>query len=240
MEPMRWLLPALLFLLPAQLWAQKVICIDPGHPSENGVGTRGKKITELDLCWNAGKKLEKLLIQRGYRVVMTKKSKDELVTNEERAKTGNRARADLVVRLHADTGSGSGFATYYADRPGTVRRTTGPSREVIARSKAAAEKFHPAAIKTLAGNLKDHGLRTEMQTAIGKRNGGALTGSIFSVVPVILLEMCFLSNAKDEEFVATAKGQDLLAKAIADGIDAVFAPKASGAREATRRAGSQP
>ncbi|MCL5459957.1 hypothetical protein M3M33_15070, partial [Loigolactobacillus coryniformis] len=80
----------------------------------------------------------------------------------------------------------------------------GPSKSVIAASKRAASAFHSAVIKDLDGALKSRGVRTDKQTAIGGKQG-ALTGSIFSRVPVVLAEMCVLSNRKDEAFILQDK-----------------------------------
>ena len=84
-----------------------VICIDPGHPSENGVGTRGKKITEVQAAWKVALILKGLLEQAGFKVVMTKSSENQHVTNKARAETANRAHAALMVRLHCDAAADS-------------------------------------------------------------------------------------------------------------------------------------
>ncbi|MBC8102865.1 MAG: N-acetylmuramoyl-L-alanine amidase, partial [Cytophagales bacterium] len=43
---------------------------------------------------------------------------------------------------------------------------------------------------------------------------GALTGSVFSKVPVLLIEMGVLTNPRDEAILASAKGQAKIADAI--------------------------
>ena len=57
----------------------------------------------------------------------------------------------------------------------------------------------------------------DSKTAIGERQG-ALTGSIFSDVPVVLIEMVTLSNPHDAGFIKEPRGQSLMAQAIANGI----------------------
>lgn len=199
--------------------AAQTICIDPGHPSENGMGTKGKKTTEVNVAWEVALKLKQELKNKGYTVVLTKGSEREKVTNQARAAIGNKANADLVVRLHCDAGTGSGTAVYYPAKAGKVRGVTGPAKNVLASSKAAAAKFHPAYVKVLKGSLKDNGLLTDGRTLIGSRQG-ALTGSIFSKVPVLLVEMCVLQNAKDEAFIAPAEGKLKMARALAAGVEA--------------------
>lgn len=195
-----------------------VICIDPGHPSENGVGTRGKKLTEVAVCWNVALALRDELTAGGYAVVLTKNTQHQKVTNKKRAEIANSAKASLLVRLHCDAGTGSGFATYYPDRVGRVGKVTGPSKSVISQSKSAAQKFHPAAVRILNG-LRDSGLHSDTKTLIGSRQG-ALTGSIYSRVPVLLVEMAVLQNPKDEAFFLEADGYVRMARALAAGVRA--------------------
>lgn len=198
-----------------------VLCIDPGHPSENGSGTRGRHITELDAAWAVSKRLQALLEQRGIQVVLTKNHAHQRVTNRERANMANRVGAALMLRIHCDDGQESGFATYYPGRQGTVNGFRGPSADVIRRSKEGAIAFHPAVIHALAGAVADRGLKTDLQTKFGRRQG-ALTGSIFSRVPVILVEMAVLQNAHDDRFISSERGQQRMAEALASGAIAAM------------------
>ena len=148
---------------------------------------------------------------------MTKASERQTVTNVERAEIGNRAGAALVVRLHCDDSKDSGYAIYYPDRPGTAHGRTGPSADVMRQSAAAAESLHVSMARVLGGRLKDGGVRGDSKTAIGSEQG-ALTGSVFSQVPVVLVEMVTLSNRGDAKFIEDSKGESLMAQAIANGI----------------------
>jgi N-acetylmuramoyl-L-alanine amidase len=208
---------ALLASLCCAAFAQ-TICIDPGHPSENGVGTHGRHISEVHAAWEVGLKLASILSQDGYQVVMTKSEENERVTNKARAARGNEAGASLMIRLHCDAGSKPGFASYYPAQTGHVGKVSGPSQEVMQESHALAERFHPAVIAALKGKMQDRGLHTEAATMIGNRQG-ALTGSIYSKVPVILVEMAVLQNEHDDLYISTEKGQQAIAAAIAKGIE---------------------
>ena len=194
----------------------QVVCIDPGHPSENGSGTRGKTLTELDVAWRTALLLRKGLEDAGVTVVMTRSSKGTTVTNKRRAEIGNEAKADLVVRLHCDAASSSGFSVYYPDRAGTTKGVTGPSASVIRQSAVAGGAFHQAMAEALKGVLNNRGLHTDQATNIGGKQG-ALTGSIFSKVPVLLVEMLVLTNPKDEAFAQSKSGLPTLAKALTQG-----------------------
>jgi N-acetylmuramoyl-L-alanine amidase len=194
-----------------------VVVIDPGHPSDYAPGdARQNGTTEVHVNWVVAKRLEALLRERGYDVRMTKTSEAQVVANAERARIANDADADLLLRLHCDAGSSSGYAVYAPDRPGTAQGRTGPSPAVIERSTAAARALHAGMAPLLEGRLRDGGIRGDSRTYVGERQG-ALTGSIFSRVPVVLVEMVTLSDAGDAAFISTDAGVDRMARALAAG-----------------------
>lgn len=217
-----WFLLALSAAAPtlAQGARKPVIVIDPGHPSEVSSGaTIQNGTSEVHVAWQVAQRLSRLLRAYGYTVEMTKSSERQTITNVARAEIGNRAGAALVVRLHCDASSDSGYAIYYPDRTGTAHGRTGPSDDVMRRSAAAAESVHVSMARILGARLKDGGVRGDSKSEIGSKQG-ALTGSIFSQVPVVLVEMVTLSNRRDARFIEDVRGESLMAQAIADGIDA--------------------
>ncbi len=228
---MRFFLPLVisLFVLPQVTFGADdakplqglVICLDPGHTSETSAGTSSKDglLSERHVNWIEAVGLRALLEQAGARVVMTKTREEEVVANRRRAEIANAAQADLLLRLHCDAGPQSGFATFYPDRQGTRFGVTGPSPEVIARSRRAARAFHPAAAAALRGRLPDLGIKGDSATFIGGRQG-ALTGSIFARVPALTVEMCVLTNTHDYAFIRAARGQEAMAQALLAGVEA--------------------
>lgn len=189
------------------------VCLDPGHPSENGVGTKGKTLAEVAVCWDVALRVRDRLEAEGVRVVMTKSSANEKVTNKRRAEIANAAKADLMLRLHCDAAASRGFSVYYPARTGKVGGVTGPAKSVLASSAKAAKLFHPVFAAALKGTLPDRGLHTDAATSIGAKQG-ALSGSIHSEVPVLLVEMFVLTNPKDEALAATKEGLDAMAAAL--------------------------
>jgi N-acetylmuramoyl-L-alanine amidase len=220
---------AFLALLPLTVHADQsvqplrgfVVCLDPGHASETSQGTasRDGKLTELHVNWVVAQRLTALLKAAGATVVPTKMREFQRVTNRQRAETANAAQADMLLRLHCDSGEQSGLATYYPDRQGRRFGVTGPTPAVIAASRRAALVFHPAVIAALQGTLHDAGIKGDSQTGVGSKQG-ALTGSIFSHVPALTVEMCVLTNAHDYKFIRTAAGQDAMANALLAGVEA--------------------
>ncbi|HEY0172701.1 MAG TPA: N-acetylmuramoyl-L-alanine amidase [Pyrinomonadaceae bacterium] len=211
--------------------ARTVVCIDPGHPSEVASGQNVQNGTsEAHVDWAVATKLREALAARGYEVVLTKSSEGELVRNKDRALIANRAGAALMLRLHCDASAARGFAVYYPDRKGRAKDgSVGPGPDVIEGSRRAARAIHAALSEGLRGALADNGVRTDYQTKVGREQGGALTGSIFSEVPVVTIEMVTLSDPGDAEFIKTEEGQRRMAESIADGVARYVAPsKAAG------------
>lgn len=196
-----------------------VVCIDPGHPSEVGIGTRGKKLTEVFLAWDVAKRLKARLEADGKTVVLTKDAERRYTTNRKRAETANKVKADIMVRLHCDAAAGTGFAVYWPDKQGKAQGRTGPSPEVMAKTGPLARRFHASLAAALKGSLRDNGLKSDRATYVGGKQG-ALTGSIFSDVPVVLIEMCVLTNPKDEAFMAVPANREKVAAALAGAVRA--------------------
>ncbi len=196
-----------------------VVCIDPGHPTENNSGrTVQNGTTELAVNWEVAGALQSLLAEDGrIRVVKTRARRDQFMRTRERARVANACRADLALHLHCDTGAGSGYTVYYPDRRGRAEGRTGPSPAVIRASRQAALAVHKGMARVLRGALPDQGIRGESRTHLGRRIG-VLPSSVFSEVPTVTVEMVFLSNPRDARFIRSAAGRRKMAEALAAGV----------------------
>ena len=154
----------------------------------------------------------------GIKVYLTKRRENELVTNRARAEMANNVGASLLIRLHCDAGSGNGYSWYYPDRAGTKGGVTGPPRAVQIQSKRLAQVMNEAMKPVLKGYLSANSIKTDAATGVGGRQGGVLTGSIFSKVPTALIEMAFITNKRDAKFIGSAAGQEKMAQALAAGV----------------------
>ena len=207
--------------LPAAV-AGRTICIDPGHPSETSAGTSGPNgVSENHINWLIATQLRDDLQAAGASVVMTKQSENEHVTNRRRAEIANAAGADIMIRLHCDAAPSRGYSLYAPDRQGTRYGVTGPSQSVIDRSTAAMGPLYAGMKSVLTGTLPGRGTHGDSQTYVGARQG-ALTGSIFSEVPTVTIEMCVLTNAQDEAFINSEAGQVTMVQALRAGLESVF------------------
>ncbi len=91
---------------------------------------------------------------------------------------------------------------------------------MIEASERAATAFHRGLKEELGERLKDHGIRGDEQTVIGGKQG-ALTGSIYSKVPALLVEMVNLAKPADAKWIQEPANQKLFAQGLLAGIAAV-------------------
>lgn len=165
----------------------------------SGVSTRNpESLVTLQIAL----KLRAELTARGAKVVMVRTSQDVNISNSERAKIGNEANADLVVRLHCDGAedrSRTGLSTLV---PGK-NQWTGP---IVSESARAGQLVHRAVIAS-SGAI-DRGVveRTD------------LSGFNWSTRPSVLVEMGFMSNAAEDRKLASAQYQAELVGGLADGV----------------------
>lgn len=204
-----------------------VVCIDPGHPSEVNSGRTPQHGTnETEINWQVALKLEDILAKdKRIRVIKTREVEDQLTRNYQRAVIANDADAAITVHLHCDAGPSHGYTIYYPDRVGLSGCRLGPSPKVIQQSCEAAKDMHTAMKTGLDDLLRDRGVRGDSKTHYGSKFGGGLTTSIWSEVPTLTIEMVFLNNRSDAQFIKGEAGQMAMADAIADGIKQFIRPE---------------
>ena len=92
---------------------------------------------------------------------------------------------------------------------------------MIDSSTKLSKAFYEAFKTTIGDALLCNGLLPDTRTAVGSKQG-ALTGSIFSKVPVLLVEMVTLTNAKDEAFMSNPKTRRKMVLALEKGTRAAI------------------
>lgn len=206
------------------LLKDKVIVIDPGHSSKwspekepNAPGSKTMKLKdsggaagivtktpEYKVNMEVAQRLSKFLEQSGFKVIMTKTENSQRISNIERAQVGNKAKADLVVRIHSDSNDNSSINGASMLLPAKVNENT---KAIYEESKRCGQIVLDTLTRQVG--MKDRGLSFRKD----------LTGFNWSEVPVILIEMGFLSNPHEDRLLSSSDYQDKLAKALADGIE---------------------
>jgi N-acetylmuramoyl-L-alanine amidase len=242
------------------------IVIDPGHGGKDG-GCSGHHSLEKDIVLAIGKQLHSLIKKEfdGVKVILTR-DKDEFIPLHERAKTANKAQADLFISIHCNAIEGrpstNGSETYVL---GLHRAED--NLEVAKRENAAIlleedykkhyDGFDPS---STAGhivlsmyqnahleqsihfaNLVEHHLSTH-----AKRDSRGVKQAGFLVLrettmPSVLIESGFLTNRSEEQFLRDKKGQQKVAESILKAIDHyVILPKRMKNNKAELLANSRP
>jgi N-acetylmuramoyl-L-alanine amidase len=189
--------------------ATAVVVLDPGHDLRanprtepigpgsatskilDGGGTRGvvTGTREADLNLAVALRLRALLQRAGVTVVMTRTTTSRTsMGNIARARIANGVHARLFLRIHADGSTDPSAAGTHILYPA---RRVGWTDDVYAASKRAAEIVQHELVASLG--FPDRGLQEHSD----------FTGFNWSNVPVILVEMGFMTNPTEDRLLAT-------------------------------------
>ena len=236
---------------PARARGKKVIVLDPGHGGlDSGtVGVNG--LMEKDLALAEGLKLARELRQRGYTVFMTREN-DTFIPLRQRVAIGRADKADLFIALHADSNpdsSTTGTSIYTlndgrSDREASALARRENQSDVIAGVDLSGDNNPVAPIlinlaqrdtRNKSSEFATNALRNLGQVtdllARSPHRSASLAVLVAPDVPAVLIELGYLSNAGDAGQMNTDSWRSKVAGAIADAVDAQFAP-ASGSQAA--------
>jgi N-acetylmuramoyl-L-alanine amidase len=208
----------------AEAVAAALICIDPGHGTPPAVGRQrepigpGSRILkvkdgggaagEANVVLAIAQRTRSLLLERGYRVAMTRTGPTFRYGNGgnvARAEFCNRRDATLMLRIHADGStdrSRRGISTLYP------ARRAGWTDDIFAPSRRAARLVQrELAHATAAPDL-------------GLVQRSDLTGFNWADVPVTLVETGFLSNPSERRLLSSSAYQQRVARGLAAGVAA--------------------
>ena len=202
--------------------SKKVVVIDPGHGAGgnkgyelqspdssvtkmmDGGGTEGVAtgVPEYVVTLKVAEKLKALLEGNNYNVIMTKTQASQAPGNIERAEVGNNNNVDLVIRIHCD-----GMDN---------QSVTGASMLVPAPVGYANN------ISSISAEYGQN-ILNDLVSNVGMKNRGVierndLTGFNWSKVPVVLVEMGFMSNPDEDRSLNDDSYQNQLAHGLYNGI----------------------
>jgi len=203
--------------------AKKVICIDPGHQLKgdyttepigpnsdiekpkvsNGAIGIGTNKPEYELNLEVSLKLKDRLEAEGFVVILTRETHDVNISNSERAKIANLSEADIFIRIHADQRNSPDYNGISVLCPSRENKYTST---IYDDSNALAHLM-----------LNSLLLETEAND-MGVSYRDDISGFNWSEVPVILIELGFMSNPKEDERMNTEVYQNKLVDGMVNGI----------------------
>lgn len=214
------------------------IVIDAGHGGKD-TGCLGKKVKEKDITLAVAIKLGKLINEHmpDVKVLYTRKT-DKFVELHKRAALANKNKADLFISIHcnsSDRNTATGSETYVmglhtseanlmtAIRENAVVRLEknyssvyngfnpeSPSAHIIFANYQNANLNNSI---LLANNIEKQQIQRNKRTSRGVKQAGFLV-LWKTTCPGVLTEIGFLTNGKEEKYLADSYGRTLVASAI--------------------------
>ena len=172
------------------------VCVDAGHGGADpgAIGSEPRRLEEKDVTLALAFLLEEELAIRGHEVIMTRRQ-DRTLALDARAEFANRYEAELLLSIHCNAAADprvEGMEVFH--RPGSS----------AGRAVAATILTHMLA--AFPGH-ENRGVKEADFTVLRETTA---TG--------VLVEAEFLTNPTQLKFLADAKNQRGLARAIAEGV----------------------
>ncbi|MCM2535908.1 N-acetylmuramoyl-L-alanine amidase [Neobacillus pocheonensis] len=192
------------------------VFLDPGHGgSDSGATAGGYRESDLNLA--VAKKVQALLVDRGYTVYMSRND-DTFVSLLDRSQMANNLHADIFLSIHHNSSgspdtSPNGVESYYyqydPNYPSKINAGMDTNPERISKSVTLANLIHKNLV-AYTGAI-DRGTSGETFSVVRE-----------SAMPATLQELGYITNPSERQKLITDSYQNTEAKAIADGIDMYF------------------
>jgi len=221
--------------------SKAVVVIDPGHspttePADKTDPTTGLFVKdyendpEMANAYTAATKIQTLLTNDGYTVVLTKTSANDTLDLGERAQRINDSHGALVVTLHSDPGISSGFLMY--PDAGSQRRPN--QKGHMARLDGTNGLVHPSieapskqAAETMAPILAQNGISGETAKTFSDEYGtDGLEGNGLNYgntpVQTILTSIPAVYSEAPQDILPTDQFAQAMTKAIEAAVPALL------------------
>ncbi|MFT4601385.1 MAG: N-acetylmuramoyl-L-alanine amidase [Arenicella sp.] len=211
----------------------RTVVIDAGHGGKDP-GCHGKKSNEKTVTLAIALHLGKFIEEKypAINVIYTRET-DVFVELDERAKIANNAKADLFICVHANAGPEKAFGaeTYVLGlhRTEAQRKIAERENSAIEFEEGGGAKYEKlSADAIIARQLQlsvflDHSINfaakiQEELVALGRSNRGVRQAGFLvlykTTMPSVLIETGFLSNVKEENFLADPASQKKMATSL--------------------------
>lgn len=172
-------------------------------------GTQGRYtgVPEYQLNLDISLALQKELENRGYRVVMARTDNDTAISNSERALKAYEEGGEIYVRIHANGSDDSSVN-------GALGMTPSYENPYVANLAEESYRLTECILNTYCNETGFNNL--------GIQYHDDMTGINWSKIPVMILEMGFMTNEHDDTAMQDADMQAKMVSGIADGIDLYF------------------
>lgn len=213
------------------------VVIDAGHGGKDpgNLGTGRYRIAEKDVTLAVAKKTATYIEERipGVEVIMTRTG-DTYPTLQERVQLANSAQADLLLSIHCDSFEKSSAVGSSSFVMGLGKSEA--SLRVAAKENAAVFKetdsqgFDPEDPDTfIALALKQEIylsrslqlaelIQTQFRERVGRQDRGVRQApyyvTAYASMPSVLVELGFLTNPDEEDFLHSEQGQDYMSSAL--------------------------
>lgn len=206
-----------------------LIALDPGHQSETvdmsasepnapgsdvmktkatgGTSGRYSGIPEYQLNLDIALAVRDRLAADGYDVIMTREDNETAISNAERASLANDAGADISVRIHANGSENS-------DSNGALTLIGSSDNPYVGHLYEDSCRLAESILNAYCGS-------TGMQN-LGIQTNDTMTGINWSKIPVVILEMGFMTNEQDDLNMADTAYRQKMVEGIAAGINAYY------------------
>ena len=231
--------PQNILMIPMKKGARKIVVVDPGHGGKDP-GAADNGVTEKNVNLAIGLELEKVLVSRGYQVIMTRNT-DVYLKLQERTDIANNANADLFVSIHVNAlpskKTMTGFEIYIMALPtdkDAMNLAKIENREYVEGKGLDTEnvdKRTEMLLRILGDMQQNNKISESTDFAAALYNAGTRNGlpmrrvaqAPFFVLrgagmPAVLLETGFVTNAAESQLLATQPYQQKIANAMAEGI----------------------
>jgi len=201
----------------------RTVVLDPGHGGKDLGAVSPRGVQEKRVVLDVSKRVKSKLEARGVRVALTRDD-DRYLTLSDRVRRTAALKGDLLVSIHANSvGSNRsvrGIETFALALPGRYSTNSHGSGTPPAGTT-------PGNRHDIANMALSYRIQQNLVKALSQEDRGVKRAR-FEVLrdapcPAALVEIGFLSNARDEAMMLDPAGRDRIAQGIADGILAYLA-----------------